>query len=78
MQNVALEVDHVFKKFKKGELYDSLRDLVPALVGRFIKRNGNEKLQEREFWALREVCFQVNRGGPSELLAPMEQVKARY
>jgi len=37
MTNIALKVDHVFKKFKRGELYDSLRDLIPALAGRLIK-----------------------------------------
>jgi hypothetical protein len=26
MSDVALEMDHVYKKFKRGELYDSLRD----------------------------------------------------
>jgi len=62
MSNSALEVDHVFKKFKRGELYDSLRDLVPALAGRWIKGQNKQMLEEREFWALHDVCFQVERG----------------
>jgi ABC-type polysaccharide/polyol phosphate transport system ATPase subunit len=62
MTNIALEVDHVFKKFKRGELYDSLRDLVPALAGRFLKGQPKQTLQEREFWALHDVCLQVERG----------------
>lgn len=62
MSNVALKVDHVFKKFKKGEFYDSLRDLVPALAGRLIKGQNKYILEEREFWALHDVCFQVERG----------------
>ena len=37
MSEVALEMDHVFKKFKKGETYDSLRDLVPAMAGWLLK-----------------------------------------
>ena len=62
MSNIALEVDHVFKKFKRGELYDSLRDFVPALATRFIKGYNRQKLAEHEFWALHDVCFQVERG----------------
>jgi lipopolysaccharide transport system ATP-binding protein len=62
MSNIAVEVDHVFKKFKKGELYDSLRDLVPALATSFIKGCNRQMLEEHEFWALQDVCFQVERG----------------
>jgi lipopolysaccharide transport system ATP-binding protein len=62
MSNIALKVDHVFKKFKRGELYDSLRDLVPALAGRFIKGQKKDILEEREFWALHDICFDVERG----------------
>jgi ABC-type polysaccharide/polyol phosphate transport system ATPase subunit len=62
MSDVALEMDHVSKKFRKGELYDSLRDLVPALAGRFLKGRLRTDLAEREFWAVRDVSFQVARG----------------
>ena len=27
MSDVALRMDHVYKKFRKGEIYSSLRDL---------------------------------------------------
>jgi lipopolysaccharide transport system ATP-binding protein len=62
MSDLALQVDHVFKKFKKGEVYDSLRDLIPALMGRLMKGRRREALHEREFWALQDVSFQVARG----------------
>jgi len=62
MTNIALKVDHVFKKFKRGELYDSLRDLIPALAGRLIKGQNKQILEKREFWALHDVCLQVERG----------------
>jgi lipopolysaccharide transport system ATP-binding protein len=61
MSEVALELDHVYKKFKKGEIYDSLRDLIPALSGRMFK-SSNENLEKREFWATNDVSFQVRRG----------------
>ena len=62
MSIVALEMDHVCKKFKKGEIYDSLRDLIPAMAGRLLRRGRNEALSKNEFWALQDLCFQVNRG----------------
>ena len=62
MSNVALEMDHVYKKFKKGEIYDCLRDLIPALFGKMLKGSTVDALGESEFWATEDVSFQVNRG----------------
>jgi lipopolysaccharide transport system ATP-binding protein len=59
---VVLDVDCVFKKFKRGEMYDSLRDLVPALTGRLLRRARSAQLERQEFWALKDVSFQVHRG----------------
>lgn len=61
MSDTAIQLEHVFKKFKKGEVYNSLRDLIPALTRRSLKRK--ETLSEsREFWVLKDVNFQVARG----------------
>lgn len=56
---VALRMEHVYKKFRKGEVFNSLRDLIPALTGRMFQR---QELADREFWALRDVSFEVKRG----------------
>ncbi|HXH51320.1 MAG TPA: ABC transporter ATP-binding protein [Terriglobia bacterium] len=62
MSEIALEFDGVWKKFRKGEIHDSLRDLIPALTRGIFSRNGTGELEEREFWALHEISFQVQRG----------------
>jgi len=36
MSDVVLEMDHVYKKFKRGELHDSLRDLIPAMARKIL------------------------------------------
>jgi ABC-type polysaccharide/polyol phosphate transport system ATPase subunit len=58
MPDIVLEARGLHKKFRKGELYTSLRDLVPALARRAVQGG----LDKSEFWALRDVNFQVERG----------------
>jgi hypothetical protein len=55
MSEIAIEFDGVWKKFKKGEIHDSLRDLIPALTRVAFSRNGNGELHEHEFWALGDI-----------------------
>ena len=56
--------DGVWKKFRRGEHHDSLRDLIPA-TGRSRcsgVRDPTEDLQEQEFWAVHDVSFEVRPG----------------
>ena len=58
MSDVVLEVSGLYKRFRKGEIHDSLRDLIPALARRAVKG----QLRMQEFWALHDINFEVNRG----------------
>ena len=62
MSDVVLELDGVWKKFRKGEIYDSLRDWIPALIGRVVRKPKRDDLSAREFWALKDVSLSVKRG----------------
>jgi lipopolysaccharide transport system ATP-binding protein len=62
MSDIALRMDHVYKKFRKGEVYTSLRDLIPALTGRMFKHGELSPADKREFWGLEDVSFEVRRG----------------
>ena len=70
MADAAVAFDGVWKKFRKGERHDSLRDLVPATVGRIFRRTRPCELQDQEFWALKDVSFQVHAGEALGIVGP--------
>jgi lipopolysaccharide transport system ATP-binding protein len=57
--------DRVWKKFQIGERHDSLRDLIPAALGRLFRPAPSTPLAAQEFWAISDVSFEV---GPGDVL----------
>src|SRR5512147_911688 len=63
MSDIAIRFDGVSKRFRKGERFDSLRDLVPYLMGGLTGRRSAQGLRdEREFWALRNINLEIRQG----------------
>ena len=62
MSDYSLRLDHVFKRFRRGERHDSLRDLIPSLVKRAVTRDRERALAAEEFWVLNDISFEVKKG----------------
>jgi ABC-type polysaccharide/polyol phosphate transport system ATPase subunit len=62
--------DAVSKKFRRGELHDSLRDLIPAMVGSVFRQSPADEMKKNEFWALQDVSFKVGPGEALGIIGP--------
>ena len=64
----AIEFQGVWKQFQRGEIHDSLRDLIPA----FFRRASRERQRRNGdwFWALSDVTFNVPQGQSWGIIGP--------
>lgn len=70
MAEPSVVFDKVWKKFRRGERHDSLRDLLPALAKGLFGRKGNDGLEDEEFWAVADTSFTVAPGEALGIIGP--------
>jgi lipopolysaccharide transport system ATP-binding protein len=62
MSDIALRMNHVFKRFRRGEQHDSLRDLIPSLIKRAVRKDRERSLAPQEFWVLNDISLDIKKG----------------
>lgn len=69
MSRSGVLFDHVWKRFRRGERHNALRDLIPAILSRAVG-TGNSGLERDEFWAVQDVSFEVPQGEAFGIIGP--------
>ena len=63
--------DRVWKKFHRGQLHDSLRDLITDGARRLVgKRISDRDLDDGDFWAVKDLSFEVLPGDTLGIIGP--------
>lgn len=71
MSNAAVIFDGVWKKFRRGERHDTLRDAALARLRRpFGRRATRDILSADEFWVIRDLSFTVAPGQALGIIGP--------
>ncbi|MEO8483546.1 MAG: polysaccharide ABC transporter ATP-binding protein [Acidobacteriota bacterium] len=70
MANASVVFDGVWKKFRRGERHDSLRDLATSSVKGLFTRQRKTELSDQEFWAVENVSFEVKPGEAFGIIGP--------
>ena len=70
MSDSRVVFDRVWKKFHRGERHDSLRDLIPAMVAKVTGRRNERELGKGDFWAVRDLSFEVLPGQTLGIIGP--------
>src|ERR1700730_8857331 len=70
MPNSAITFQNVWKKFRRGERHDSLRDLIPAAARRLFAGKRNGPISSKGVWGLRDVSFKLEVGESIGVIGP--------
>jgi ABC-type polysaccharide/polyol phosphate transport system ATPase subunit len=65
MSDYVVEFDHVYKKFAMGEQHTTLRDFIAAGFGKVFRpgsRPDPSQLKKQEFWAVKDLSFNLKKG----------------
>lgn len=65
----VIEFNHVWKKYKKGEKFNSLRDAIPNFF-RKAAAGKNGALNDNEFWVTKDVNFNIKKGDVVGIMGP--------